>query len=405
MSPPPRPHPLARSPRVDRVCGWLEGAWAKGIATRPSLDPDILWGKALREVPAEGERGPRGDAEKADFRLRLEVLAESLSAEAQLNALGLTMAHGQLVRVIRQRLELGEMWRSRPEVVDHPLVAPIIVVGQMRSGTTRVHRLLAADPAHSATRFCDSWLPVPRRPDTRPAWSALSLLFARTLDPWLDSIHPFGTTRADEELGWLACALDHCAYEAQWRIPGFSAFSETRDPAPVYREFARILRTDAHFHGNSNRPRVLKVPQFAEDLPSLLSEFPNARVVMTRRDHAEIIRSAVSLVANQMTIQSNSVDLAWIEAEVARKIALREDRMDQALKAFNGPLARVEFDALDADWESAITQVYGDLNLPISNAILSAMRQEQSRPELSKLGAHKGQIGQFSTVKNAAPTQ
>lgn len=396
MSIPPRPHPLARSPHVERVCGWLEKSWSRGITNLPSLDVDVLWGKALRDVPAEGERGPRTEADMADFRLRLEVLAEALQGEAELNALGLTMAHGQLVRVIRQRLELGELWSEQPELIESELAPPIIIVGQMRSGTTRVHRLLAADPAFAATRFCDSWHPVPRKPDTRPAWSALTLLFARTLDPWLDSIHPFGTTRPDEELGWLACALDHCAYEAQWRVPSFTAFSEDRDPAPIYREFGRILRTDANWHGNLHRPRVLKVPQFAEDLPAILAEFPDARVVVTRRDEDDLVSSAASLVANQMTIQSDSVDMDWIEAEVARKIALRDNRMEAALKQFSGPRALVDFDALGSDWEGEMRRVYGALGLEFSPESSESMREEQARAAASPHRHHAQQRDQFS---------
>lgn len=379
MAPPPRPHPLSRSPHVERMNGWLETAWARGISQRPSLDPDALWGKALREITAEGERGPREEADVADFRLRLEVLCEALQAEARLNPLGLTIAHGQLVRVIHQRLELGELWREQPQLLAGDLAPPIVVVGQMRSGTTRLHRLLAADAAHAATRFCDSWQPVPRSPDTRPAWSALTLLFARTIDPWLDSIHPFGTTRPDEELGWLAAALDHCAYEAQWRVPSFSAFSEARDPAPIYREFARILHTDAAWHGNAQRPRVLKVPQFAEDLPAILAQFPDARVVLTWRCPDDLAASSASLLANQMTMQSDHVDMAWIEGEVVRKIALRQARMDAALAGFTGPLAKADFAALDADWESEVARVYADLGLDFTPAARRAMQAEQTK--------------------------
>ena len=396
MAPPARPHPTARSPLVERFNGWLEAAWRRGLSDRPSLDPDALWGKALRDIAAEGEQGPRSAADMADFRLRLEVLSEALQAEARLNAVGLTVAHGQLVRVIRQRLELGVLWRERPELLETELAPPIIIVGQMRSGTTRVHRLLAADPAHAATRFCDSWLPVPRKPDTRPAWSALSLFLARALDPWLDTIHPFGTTRPDEELGWLACALDHCAYEAQWRIPTFSAFSEARDPAPVYREFARLLRTDADWHDNAERPRVLKVPQFAEDLPALLAQFPDARVVLTHRCENDLARSAASLVANQMAIQSDDVDFDWIETEMLRKITLRQDRMDTALAQFTGPLSRVDFEALNGDWESEVARIYHDLGLVLTPAALAGMHAEQSRAAAGDHHAHSETYKQFA---------
>jgi hypothetical protein len=383
---------------VDRVIGWLETAWRKGLSERPSLDPEAVWAKALRDAPEGGEQGPRSEADMADFRLRLGVLAESLATEAQLNPLGLTMAHGQLVRAIRQRLQLGALWQVEPAVLETPLAAPIIIVGHMRSGTTRVHRLLAADPALAATRFCDSWHPVPRSPDTRPAWSALSLVFARALDPWLDSIHPFGVTRADEELGWLAAALDHCAYEAQWRIPTFTRFSEARDAAPVYREFARMLRTDAAWHGNAQRPRVLKVPQFAEDLPTLLEQFPDARVVLTHRCEQELLHSAASLVANQMAIQSDHVDFAWIEAEVARKIALRQDRMDHALTGFQGRLTVVEFDALNADWESETARIYADLGLRLDATALASMRAEQSR---AAKGRHRVHAQDYRTFVEA----
>lgn len=395
MKLPPRPHPCTRSPRVDRVNGWLEAAWRKGLSDKPSLDPDALWAKALRDAPASGEKGPRSDADVADFRLRLEVLTDSLMAEAQLNPLGITMAHGQLVRAVRQRLELGALWQMKPDVLETELAPPIIIVGHMRSGTTRIHRLLASDPALAATRFCDSWHPVPRSPDTRPVWSTISLLCARALDPWLDSIHPFGVTRPDEELGWLATALGQSTYEAQWRVPVFTAFAEARDPSPVYHEFARTLRTDASWHQNASRPRVLKVPQFSEDLPALLAQFPEARVVVTHRARSDIARSTASLVANQMTIQSDSVDFEWIVREADRKIALREECMSSALASFTGPIARVDFEALSDDWQDEIARVYSQLGIPLTKAARDAMTAEQHRAANGQHRAHNQVYREF----------
>ena len=396
MSLPPRPHPCARSPFVDRVSGWLETAWSRGWTEKPSLDPEEMWATACRAAPADGEGGPRCDADIEDFRLRLERLAESAATQARLNPLGLTMAYGQLVRVIRQRLKLGALWQKKPHVLETRVAAPVIVVGQMRSGTTRMHRLLAADPALAATRFCDSWHPVPRTPDTRPVWSALTLVFARALDPWIDAIHPFGVTRADEELGWLAASLDHSTYEAQWRIPAYTAFSEARDPAPIYREFSRILRTDADWRGNAGQTRVMKVPQFSEDLPTLLNQFPQARVIRTRRCESDSARSMASLIANQMAIQSDAVDLAWIEQEVERKIAMRQDRMESALGAFPGLQTEVSFDALNADWEAEIRRIYAEIDMDLTPAALSAMREEQNRARQSPHRGHQQQMKQFS---------
>lgn len=398
MAPPPREHPLARSPLVGRINGWLDSAWGKGTLSYPSLDPDELWRKAWRAVPKGSETGGRSAEDAAEFRERLSLLCTSLQDEADLNALGRTIAHGQLVRVLKQRLRLGALWAKRPELLETPIGAPILIVGQMRAGTTRVHRLLAADPALSATRFCDSWNPVPQMPDLRPLRCAAALAGARRINPWIDTIHPIGPGRADEELGWLASALNHCAYEAQWRIPGFTAFSEKADAAPAYREFARILRTDAASRRNAARPRVMKVPQFAEDIPTLLAQFPDARVVVTHRAARDVVRSAVSLVANQMTIQSDTVELDWIEDEWTRKIALREERAEAALAGFGGPLARVEFAEIGADWEGAIARVYEALGLALSDPARAAMRREMRRADTGHHHHHASDLRRFQSA-------
>lgn len=376
---PPRPHPLARARLVDRLNRWLDSAWRKNVLPYPSLAPADLMASGMRGFTVEDEAGGRAAEEVADFRERLNILCASLESEARLNPLGRTVAHGQLVRVIRQRFALGRLWRNEPTRTNTEIAPPIIVVGQMRSGTTRIHRLLAADPAHCGTRFCDSWHPVPERIDLRPLWSGFALFMGRRLDPWLDTLHPFGAARVDEELGWLAAALDHCAYEAQWHVPTFTAFSEARDPVPVYREFDRILRTDASRRRNANLPRVLKVPQFAEDLSAILQQFPEARLVVARRDTADVVRSSASLVTNQMTIQSDHVDIDWIDREWERKIALRAERMERALAGFDGPVAQLDFDALGRDWRSEVARTYEALDLVLTPEALEAMQSEQAR--------------------------
>ncbi|MEE1877149.1 sulfotransferase family protein [Altererythrobacter litoralis] len=398
---PERPHPLARAPLVDRTCAGLDHAWERGWLPPPSIDPDELWRRAAKGYAVETERGGRSEEDVADFRERLSALCSAVASEARLNALGKTMAHGQIVRVIRQRLGLGQLWLQRPELLDTPLAPPIVVVGPMRSGTTRLHRLLAADPAHCATRFCDSWSPVPQRIDMRPLWGGMMLAVARQLDPWIDALHPMGSMRAEEELGWITSALGHSTFETQWRVSSFTSFCEKRDATPIYREFARILRTDAAHHGNAMRPRVLKVPQFSEELPALLAQFPCARLVIANRDGEDVLRSAVSLVANQMTIQSDHVDLDWIEAEWRRKLDLSHALVEAALADFTGPVAHVHFDALGANWEAEIARIYAELGIDLAPEARTAMRAEMRESELSPHRFHAMQLARFKSGKAA----
>ena len=395
---PPRPHPLTRASLVDRSNAGLARAWDRGWLPEPSLDPDQLWaiaGKSFGAKAASFERAGRHPDDVSDFRERLVRLTDSAKIEARLNPLGRTIAHGQLVRVLRRRLKFGKLWSERPELLDTDLAPPIVVIGHMRSGTTRGHRLLAADPRHSSTRFCDSWHPVPTWPDMRTFWGGLNLMIARRLNPWIDAIHPMASGRVEEELGWLAGALNHATYETQWQIPSYTAFSEQAEADAIYREFARVLRTDAAHRANATKPRVLKVPQFSEDLPSLLEQFPDARLVVATREDAAVVRSAVSLVANQMTIQSDAVELPWIEAECRRKLALRSERMEAFIARWQGPIAQLQFDALGADWEAEIARTYAALGLELTSDALAAMRREMQATEDCHHHAHAEQLAQF----------
>ena len=316
--------------------------------------------------------------------------------EADLNPLGRAMAWGQLSRVVKNRLAFGALWLERPELLATPLAPPIIVIGHMRSGTTRIHTLLAADPAFSHTRYCDAYHPVPAPLGMNRVRAALELAMLGLLNPWMQSIHPMAAGGVEEELAWISAALHHSIYESQWHIPAYSAWSEAHDPAPVYREMLRILKTDAAHRGIADRPRVLKVPAFAEDLATLLALLPEARLVLAQREHDAVLRSAVSLAANQMAMQSDACDLAQIEARWRHKIALREERVATALAGWQGPVARLTFDDLNADWEGAIARCYADLGLTLTADALMAMHKVMAASEGGQHHAHAAQLARFA---------
>lgn len=402
-SAPPRDHPLARGPLAQRANDFLGRAWQRGWLSPPDLDPDALWSLAAKPYGAHIEaieHGGRSDEDVADFRARLERLCASIAEEAKLNPLGQAMAFGQLSRVVKNRLAFGALWLERPELLDTPLPAPIIVIGHMRSGTTRIHNLLAADPAHSHTRYCDAYHPVPPRYGVRLGMNrvkaALELAMLGMLNPWLQSIHPMAPAAVEEELAWISAALHHSIYESQWHIPAYSGWSEGHHPAPVYREMLRILRTDAASRAVADKPRVMKVPAFSEDLATLLEALPDARLVIARRDHAAVLRSAVSLAANQMAMQSDACDLMAITARWEHKIALREARMATALAEWQGPVARLDFDEINADWEAAIARCYADLGLLLTPDALASMRRTMAASEAGQHHSHAEQLARFA---------
>jgi hypothetical protein len=352
----------------------LSRAWEKRWADRPTLDPEGLIHKAVAQT------GLQFDEDGTGWRARLEVLCSDLEREARLTSLGRTIAHGQLVSALSNRLRAHALWRRHPGIGEQPLPTPIIVVGQMRSGTTRMQRLLACDPRLTYTRFYESWNPLPLRAsrtlvDDRKLRGWFALCCARILNPTFDTIHPTSWNAADEEIGLHSLSVFGSAFEAQWRVPNFCAAVEDGNNLPVYHEFRRLLQTLAWQRGDtSSRPWILKVPQFTQDLAVLLQVFPDARLVCLKRDRTEVIDSSVSLVHNQMTLQSHSVDPQWIRREWARKVKLRDDRTASALAHADVPQVEIAFDDVSEDWESEMRRVYEMLRMTLPAKITAAMR-------------------------------
>ncbi|OWK33169.1 sulfotransferase family protein [Sphingomonas dokdonensis] len=351
----------------------LEGAWRRGWAERPTLDPEGLLRKAA------GRTAPPPDDPDNGWRTRLDALCHDLETVAHLTPLGRTIAHGQLVAALRNRRRLHALWRRHPEIADQPIHAPIIIVGQMRSGTTRIQRLLACDPRLAFTRFFESWNPLPQRPgrawlDDRKIRGRLATMSVRLLNPAFGAIHPTHWNDADEEIGLQSVSIFGSAFEAQWRVPAYTAHVEADDGIMAYAEFRRLLQTLAWLRrDDGSRPWILKVPQFSQDLPAVLHTFPDARLVCLSRDPQAVISSSASLVRNQMTIQSARVDPRWIAREWTRKVALRTRRTTEVVARSEASRVEVRYHEVDQDWRREIQRIYKMIGISLPATALARM--------------------------------
>jgi hypothetical protein len=390
-----------RNPR-DRIAlasNGLEHAWSRGWFQKPQLEPEALLG-AAREAAGLNDFGLEDG-----WRDRLHRLCSALHDDARLNALGTTIAYGQLVAALAGRLRATALWRRHPGIADVAITAPIIVVGQMRSGSTRMQRLLACDRAFTFTRFFESWNPQPRWPglplDDRRLRGWLALRVAHGLNPQFGVIHPVRSHQADEEIGLHNLSLYGAAFEAQWRIPSFAHHVESADNRPVYAEFKRHLQTIRWLRKDrSDKPWILKLPQFSQDLDALLHTFPDARIVVLHRDPVRVVGSSASLVHNQMTVQSDHVDRGWIGQEWLRKVSLRQHRTISARNRHDVPSIDIAFGAMHEDWRAEMRRVYGMLERPIGADTEQAMARFMRRGRHRNLQRHAYDIADYGLTKD-----
>ena len=328
--------------------------------------------------------------------MALDRLIDSLQAEARLNAIGLTFAYAQIARLLEQRRRAHRLWRARPSIGHLPLARPIVVLGHMRSGTTRLQRLLGCDPRLNHTRFFEVTTPLPAALDWRVVESWAQLRLIDVLNPEIHAVHPTSARTVDEVFGLLAFSFYGAQFEAQWRVPGFARWWESADRGWVYRELRHLVQSIAWQRRAPDAPWVLKAPQFMEDLGPLLAAFPDARLVCLSREPDAVVASTASLVCHQMQIQSDSVDRHWIGREWLRKTARREALCAEVRAARTDvPQLEVGFAAVSDDWRGEMRRIYRFLELDLTPAVERRMADYLCRAEASGYRGHRYRAGDF----------
>ena len=297
----------------------------------------------------------------------------------------------------------AEQWfANHPEILARPMRRPVIVVGPMRSGTTRMQRLLAADRRFNHLRSFETISPVPR-PDFEPGGfdsrirlAGRIMRVARLANPRTLTIHPTGPLEPEEELGLLVHSFWSTKHDAQWWVPTYGRWCERQDPTPAYRQMARLLKLIGWSQqASSLRPWVLKTPQHMLDLPVLMKLFPDARLVFTHRDPLAVVGSAASLAWNQTIIYSDHADPKAVGKEWLRKTRLQIERMRAARDDIpRERMIDIHYDEMERDWRGAMARVYRFLGLEIEPA-RPAMEAYQQRTAALKRRPHRYSLEEF----------
>jgi len=362
------------------LAAWSNRALAKVPA--PTLDPDriehyVVGRAGVPRVPGEHWRGP--------FR----ALCADLERSARLSPLGRMMANGQLVGLLKARCRAEQLLTRYPEIHDEPVRAPIIIMGPMRSGSTRVQRLLACDPRLSATRLFETLFPVPHgRGDRRRVVAAAAVHASlRILNPAVQQIHPSGPLRSDEEFGYLSFAFHSGQFGVQWDVPDFIAGEARRDHEPVAAELRTLLQVNSWARGGAGARRpLLKCPAYSGMAEALLEVFPDARLICLTRDPVKVVASSASLVFQQRRIHSDEADPRRIGPEWLERTATRERQLASARRAHpDVPAFDLHYDEVSADWVGEMHRLYRFLRMPLEREVLGRMERY-----LGGAKAHRG---------------
>ncbi|MCA9646707.1 MAG: sulfotransferase, partial [Myxococcales bacterium] len=131
----------------------------------------------------------------------LERLLHCIRTESCLTPTGALITRARLSGVLENRLRLEALYAEHPEIERQVIREPIIIAGLQRTGTTLLHRLLAA---HPKLRWLASWealSPVPSPgTDRRLQKAQFAERALRYLSPAFFAIHPVEAEAPEEEV-------------------------------------------------------------------------------------------------------------------------------------------------------------------------------------------------------------
>jgi hypothetical protein len=237
-----------------------------------------------------------------DFRQRLAVQLDEMDADIDRTGLGRMLMFGDSVRAAANRLRIHDLLRRHPEIEDIRVVAPLIVIGLPRSGTTHLVNLLAADSRFRSLPLWESYEPVPDPQESAgaagvdPRWSRCQAAWEamQAGAPLVAAMHPMNPDHVHEESELMA--PDFSNYNLEWvaRAPRWRDYYLAHDQTPHYAYMKRVLQILQWY---APRQRwVLKSPQHLEQIGPLMRTFPDATIVVTHRDPVAVVQSTITML-------------------------------------------------------------------------------------------------------------
>ena len=136
------------NPDPPKVSVEVRSGQAKRVSAADRFDPAALIEQA-REWAGSDDFGTDLD-ENETWRDGLGLLCDGFVEEARLNDLGVEIAALDVVRALKNRLQIVDWRKAHPEIAEEKIERPIFIVGQPRTGTTILFDLLAQDPGAAA---------------------------------------------------------------------------------------------------------------------------------------------------------------------------------------------------------------------------------------------------------------
>ncbi|MBX3313265.1 MAG: sulfotransferase [Actinobacteria bacterium] len=367
-------------PDLVRRINAMAGAVGGGAAMVP-LEADELLDRATTSLGLD-----RFDLDDGDWEGRFRRLVTAVDA-SRLHVVGRLMTREELLRGLRTRLLLAAHREAEPSVRDERIVAPIVVTGPARSGTTILFELLALDPGLRSPIATEVLHPVPpagTTPQQRTLMTECEQELWADVQPEFASMHEL---RSDLPVECITLTLPSFA-GSHWAMVLDDFGDWAPEPGPEM-AFHRSVLQAAQF-GRPTATWILKTPGYVMMLDDLLAAYPDVRIVQTHRDPAKTMPSTVSTAAMTRWLRSDDLDLDGLSLVVGAVFsdALAATARRRRDGSIGGTFGDVRFGDLMTDPVVAIAGAYEQIGRPFTDDHATAITEYLRAKPRGKHGTH-----------------
>lgn len=346
-------------------------------------------------VAAARAKAGRDDFGDEWFREPLGVLVDSINDEAQLSEMGLDMTRRRLTALLVDRLRLRAFQEEHPEVKDVEVVVAAEICGLPRTGSTLLHRLLAASPQLTSTASWECSYPLPfpgEGPDAaeRKARAKARMEMFLELSPDFGDLHTVTWDGPEEDVILVDRSFVSMSYDSFYWVPSYGIWLRSYDQSRAYgelREWLQVLQWQDKTR--EGKQWVLKSPHHLTAAGTVLDAFPECKIVMTHRSPVQAVPSYASMVSTMTAQYSDKADPVLIgqywrdrfrETLVERLPATREARPDRFVD--------VHFKAMLTQPLVEARRVLGELGLTAGPADDAAFEAYLEQNKAERHGSH-----------------
>jgi hypothetical protein len=376
----------------------LNKAWQASypLGTKSGLDKDSLIRAARKSTGLH-------DLGKDFWDEPLDRMLYSMIHEARLHPIGYFISRQRLINLLSVRLRAEEMFKKHPEILEQELYPVWMILGLQRTGTTKLHRLLASDPNHRVLLSWEALNPAPLSDDPselqkRIGVAKTSEKALKVMAPGFFAIHPVEHQAPEEDILLLDTTFLSTTPEATMYVPSYAEWLEKTDQSMAYAYMARLMKL-LQWQRPARR-WILKSPHHLEFAETADQQLGKVHFIWTHREVTECIPSFISMVSHSRGIFSDHVDGHAVAKHWIRKTGYMLGKgLEYRLKhPEKKQFTDIFYRDLRDNASGALTKIYTNDGGVTPELLATFSRVEKENP-MGKYGIHDYNLEDFQVSK------